>query len=312
MSFEEIIEQNRQNFVRFNDAKFSRFQQLFANQNIKRAINAVPILLSVNDPKLPGYVEGQPPLGIYNFTGDEETIKYLTTRYHVPQIYIRKQDPFILMLAVMGSLGTIAYTRDSDFDYWVCIDSRKAQPGGLQLLHRKIEAIQNWVKQEAKVDIHLFLNDIENIKRNIYAEDEDEAFGSTVGATLKDEFFRSSIIIAGKIPFWWVLPRVDDVAYQKLYAQITDEQREKVFLDLGNLFEITKEDFLGAALFQLIKALGNPFKSILKIGVLEKYLFESDKTILLSHKIKTKISKGEIDLGILDSYVLMFEEVYTY
>ena len=137
MSFEQIIEQNRLNFVRFNETKLNRFQQLFANQTIKRAINAIPILLSVNDPRLPGYVDGQPPIGIHNFRGDEETLKYLSTRYHVTQIHIRTQNPFIEMLAVMGSVGTIAYTRDSDFDFWVCINSTKAQPGGLPLLQRR-------------------------------------------------------------------------------------------------------------------------------------------------------------------------------
>ena len=129
---------------------------------------------------------------------------------------------------------------------------------------------------------------------------------------LKDEFFRSSIIIAGKIPFWWVLPRfVRDNEYEKLYHEIPEQQRG-LFIDLGNLYEISKDDFLGAALFQIIKSLGNPFKSIIKIGVLEKYLFGPDDSPLLSQKVKSFIQRGDFDNKILDSYILMFEEVYDY
>jgi adenylate cyclase class 1 len=90
------------------------------------------------------------------------------------------------------------------------------------------------------------------------------------------------------------------------------EIRDTQYIDLGNLYSITKEDFLGAALFQLIKALGNPVKSIIKIGVLEKYLFGKDGSYLLSQKIKLAIHRGDLDNRILDSYILMFEEVYEY
>jgi len=139
-----------------------------------------------------------------------------------------------------------------------------------------------------------------------------EAFGSTVGAVLKDEFFRSSIIIAGKIPFWWVMPHfVKDGEYDGFYARLPEDMKEHDFIDLGNLYEISKEDFLGSALFQIIKSLGNPFKSIIKIGVLEKYLFGEGYS-LLSQKIKMNILRGSLDDTMLDSYLFMFREVYDY
>ncbi|MCL2156189.1 MAG: class I adenylate cyclase, partial [Leptospirales bacterium] len=158
-----------------------------------------------------------------------------------------------------------------------------------------------------------FINDVYNLKMNIFAEDADEGFGSTTGAVLKDEFFRSSIIIAGKVPFWWVVPKfVTDDEYDRVFNSIPEEIREKKFIDIGNLFKISKEDFMGAALFQLIKAFGNPFKSILKIGILESYLFSNENTLLLSQKVKTAIIRDDISPIILDSYLLMFNEVYNY
>jgi len=134
-----------------------------------------------------------------------------------------------------------------------------------------------------------------------------------VGAVLKDEFFRSSIIVAGKIPFWWAVPKfVTDDEYDKIFNHIPEEEREEKYVDIGNLYKISKEDFLGAALFQLIKAIGNPFKSILKIGILERYLFSDEDTLLLSQRVKTAVIRDEITATILDSYLLMYNEVYKY
>ncbi len=312
MTFTEKIEKNHKNFLIFNKTKYEKFQSLIPNNNIRRIVNSIPFLLCVNDKKIPGYVEGPSPLGIYGYTPDKDTVKYIESRFHRPGLNLENPAPIVQMLALLGSVATIAYTRDSDFDYWVCIDRKNYSPEELAAFEAKVTAIQNWAMKEINIEVHLFINDIDNIHRNIYAEDDDEAFGSTIGATLKDEFYRSSVIIAGKTPFWWVVPRINDDDYLKLFEQLPQELRETKFVDLGNLYSITKEDFLGAALFQLIKALGNPFKSILKIGILEKYLFDSGMTHLLCHKLKTAVHKGIFDDRTIDSYIILFEEVYDY
>ena len=312
MTFLDTIEKNRQSFLTFNRKKFERFQAFLASPDAKKVINAVPFLLSLNNPKLPGYIDGDVLIGIANYMPDTETIKFIETKFHVTNLAIIPENNFIEMLAVMGSLGTIAYTKKSDCDYWCCVQKQNATKEQLENLQKKIDAIQNWVMKEADIEIHLFLNDIDSLKKNIYAEDDDEAFGSTIGATLKDEFYRSSIIIAGKTPFWWVAPHVENEEYEALYNQLPEDIKQSHYINLGNMFAIPKEDFIGAALFQLIKSLGNPFKSILKIGVLEKYLFGPPIPHLLCHKIKENIHKGEFYDEILDSYILMFEEVYEY
>jgi adenylate cyclase class 1 len=283
------------------------------NPNFKKTINSIPLFLSLNDKRVPGFVDGDTPHGVISYEPDEETKKYVQTRFHLNSLKINNETPCVEMIAVMGSVGTIAYTKKSDFDYWVCIDRALMSRESQDRFNRKVEAVQKWVSDDLKTEVHLFVNDIENIKRNVFAEDDDEAFGSTTGAVLKDEFFRSSIIVAGKIPFWWVIPKfISDSEYNRLFSKLPEEYRQEWFADLGNLFEISREDFLGAALFQLIKSLGNPFKSIIKIGVLEKYLFGPDDSPLLSQKIKLNILRDKMDNKIIDSYVLMFEEVYEY
>ena len=62
----------------------------------------------------------------------------------------------------------------------------------------------------------------------------------------------------------------------------------------------------------MVKSLGNPFKSILKLGVLNKYLFDNANAPLLSQKIKYLIQQGNFSNTILDSYLMMFTEVSDY
>src|SRR4030042_5342829 len=260
MSILDDIHKNRESFLQFNDAEEKRFQHLIGNPNVRLVVNAIPILLSVNNKRLPGYIDGDVPCGIFNFRSEVDAKKYLQGRFYVKDLGLRDTNPFIEMMAVMGSVGTIAYSRDSDFDYWVCIDKRGVSPEKLNNFTGKMDAVQDWAMAEMNIEVHIFINDIGDIKNNIFAESNEEAFGSTLGAGLKEEFFRSSVIIAGKIPFWWVVPRfIRDSDYEKLYNELPEEIKEKDFVDMGNLFEISKADFLGAALFQIIKSLGNPF-----------------------------------------------------
>lgn len=313
MELLESIKENREKFLKFNEIKYKRFQELITNLNTRRILNSIPLLLCVNHKKLPGYVEGDVPLGIAHYVVDEDIRKFLRGKFPTIKIEVYEGKPFIEMLAIMGSVGTIAYNKKSDFDYWVCIRSSEATSEQLENFGKKVEAIQKWASSEIKLPVHIFINDIKNVKENIFAEDEEEAFGATVGAVLKDEFFRSSIIISGKIPFWWVVPEsVPNAEYEKLIASMPEEDFNEYFIDLGNLHEISQEDFLGAALFQIIKSLGNPFKSIIKMGVLEKYLTVTSDSPLLSQNVKANMLKGNLDNTILDGYLIMFKEVYDY
>ncbi len=313
MEFLKKIEENHGKFSKFNNIKYTRFQQLLPNATVCRIINMLPYLLCVNSRKLPGYVDGDVPLGVVNFTLDEDTRRFIRSKFTGAPIEENPEGDFVKMIAVMGSVGTVAYNKKSDLDYWVCIHRNTVNNEQYNLFCRKVVAIQEWASDELEVPVHLFVNDIEHVKKNLFAEDEEEAFGTTVGAVLKDEFFRSSILIAGKIPFWWVIPNyVTDGEYEQFYQKIPDDMKRSLYVDLGNLHEISREDFLGAALFQIIKSLGNPFKSIIKIGVLEKYLFGETDSPLLSQKVKMHMLQDQLDNTIVDSYLLMFEEVYKY
>ena len=82
MSFLETIEKNRTNFLKFNSIKFERFQQHLSNSNTKKIINAIPLLLCVNEKKVPGYIEGPVPVGISGYEPDAESLRFIESRFH--------------------------------------------------------------------------------------------------------------------------------------------------------------------------------------------------------------------------------------
>lgn len=314
MDLEINIEENKEKFLNFNRIKFHRFQQFVSSTNTRRVINAIPFLLSVNHKKLPGFIEEQPVYGVYNYVPEDETKRFIRSKFPAVKLdNINDTEPFVEMLAVMGSIGTIAYNKKSDFDYWICVNRKKISAEQFAGFKKKADTVQKWAASEIKLPVHMYVNDIDLVQQNIFAEDDEEALGSTVGSVLKDEFLRSSIIICGKIPFWWVIPQpVPDDEYNRIKNSIPADVFEKDFIDLGNLYKISRGEFLGAALFQIIKSLGNPFKSIIKLGVLEKYLSGDEDAALMSQKVKSNVLKGNFENEILDSYLMMFKEVYDY
>jgi adenylate cyclase class 1 len=143
MNLLSIIEENYNLFLKFNQMKTERFQQLFFNANIKRVINLIPALLSMNNKKIPGYVDGNCPYGIFEYKPDAETAKYIKAKFGVEFVPPGRKG-FIEMFAVMGSIGTIAYNRKSDFDYWACIDKTKTDSDGFSLFFFFFENVQKW------------------------------------------------------------------------------------------------------------------------------------------------------------------------
>lgn len=112
MKINTVIEENYNSFLKFNNMKVERFQQLFASTNIKRVINSIPAILSMNDKKVPGYIDEKCPFGIAGYTPDAEVARYIKGRF-ATDFVPSKGNMFVEMLAVMGSVGTIAYNKRS-------------------------------------------------------------------------------------------------------------------------------------------------------------------------------------------------------
>ncbi len=311
----EMICSNRQDYLMFNRFKIDRTMNTLSK--IDRQIFLVlPRLLHVHQEGLPGYFEGDPPCGIHNFELNKEA--QIAAEKLFPDIIIRrnpKLNPVIHTALLMGSLGSIAQTKKSDLDYTLLVNKSDFTEESMKLFQKKLNLIETWTWDNYNLESHFFINDYEEVKNNIFGESDSESTGSALAKLLKEEMYRTMIIVTGKIPFWLVAPvDCDDNKYDGLYKKLSSGQtllKKEEFIDMGNVDDISQGEFFGGSIWALIKSFKSPFKTLMKMGVLEEYMFGDTKSNLLCHQVKGKYFDGTAYLDI-DPYLGMFERVQKF
>jgi len=221
----------------------------------------------------------------------------------------------IRSISLIGSMGSIAQGPKSDFDYWICVDKASYDAQAAASFEEKLRAIEAWAQEYGGAEVHCFMLSLEDIQADRFGEVDAERSGSAQAKLLKEEFYRSMTLIAGQTPCWWVMPpRIDDDEYRR-YLDII--QRSEVInrhdlVDMGNVHDIGPGEFYGAAIWQINKVIGSPFKSILKLALLEEYLFASKQEDLLCHELKERLLTQDEEAALLDPYMLMFERASAF
>jgi len=115
--------------------------------------------------------------------------------------------------------------------------------------------------------------DVEETRRNRFATGTaGESAGSALKLLLKDELFRTHILVAGKMPLWWLLPPgLSPAEYEREAHRLlaTVPGLADNCIDIGTIGDIPQDEIFGACLWQFNKALASPFKSVIKLAYLE-------------------------------------------
>ncbi len=306
---------NRQLFIRYNRFKLDRINEILAFRD-RRVFTIIPRLLHSNQEGLPGYIEGNVPQGISNYVLTPEIL--FTAEELFPGVIIRRNvefKPFIETVLLMGSIGSIAHTQKSDLDYTLLVHKENVSKEQLDLFGKKLRLIEEWVWENHRLEIHFFVNDIDEVKANIFGESDSESTGSALAKLLKEEMYRSLVIIAGKMPFWWIMPlETSDKQYDEACNMIRSHRtllNPDDFVDIGNVEDISQGEFFGGSIWALIKSFKSPFKTLIKMGLLEEYMFRETRFHLLCHDIKKKVFSQE-SFEDIDPYLTLFlrSEVY--
>jgi adenylate cyclase class 1 len=293
----------------------------------------VPFLLHSNYPSLPGFVDSPKcPYGIHKFDPEQIVSPTLFKRYfptssafknNTPSPYTAQ--PCIYSLNTIGSIGTIAQTEKSDCDYWVSIRHDELDPKGLSMLEQKCDAIEEWALKRG-TEIHFFLMDIDQTRENLIdSKAEKESAGSALKLLLKDELFRTHILVAGKMLLWWLTPPgLTEEGYRDFIKKLVanNEINPDNFIDLGYIADLPKEEIFGASLWQMNKALDSPFKSVIKFAYLEQLYRDKRQALpLFSDKVKclvtfpehlTQKEQEELELTNVDPYLLLAREIVAF
>jgi adenylate cyclase class 1 len=302
----------KRRFVALNSDRLRRVQDsLEPRQRV--FIQLLPLLFHINHPMLPGYLSNKIPCGISDYSPGKRCIQ--TARKLAKSFSYRRraqQRHSIHALYLMGSTGTVAYSKSSDFDIWIC--HRPGLPNGeVKALREKAEGVQSWAGSLG-LEVHFFLMDDVSFRGHEHQRLSNENAGSSQHHLLLDEFYRTGLLVAGRFPVWWLVPPVYEQNYHEYVEKLIVNRFVKPtdIVDFGSLSHLPSEEFFGATLWQLYKAVDSPYKSILKILLMEAYANQYPNIEILAMRFKKAVHNGDVQLDELDPYVMMCNTVEEY
>ena len=299
-------------FLELNKARLERTLELMPTKQ-RPLIQLLPLLFHVNNDLMPGGDTETTPSGIFNYQPDEETLKGARKLWRAYQYKNTPRYSYdIEAIFYMGSCGTIAFNANSDFDVWICYrDNLTAKD--LQDLQSKATAIEQWYDSH-NIEIHFFLMNAAAFRNGQVSKLSAESSGTAQYSLLLDEFYRTSIWIAGKKPLWWEISVEEEKVYEKSKQELAKKELIDLseHIDFGGLPNIPISEFFGAAVWQIYKGIDSPYKSILKITLMEAYAESYPLIVPLSTNFKQQIHEGKTDPLELDAYLLMLKRIDNY
>lgn len=306
------IQAIKNRFKRLNLLREQRVQE-FLQPRQQVFLDLLPLLFHGNFPMLPGFVSSTTPAGIHEYNPSVPTLntaKQLAKNFN----YSRAASHIspIEGIFLMGSVGSIAFSKTSDMDIWLCHLSELSFDA-ITELQKKATSIEEWAATLG-LEVHFFLMDSRQFLSGENTPISTESSGQTQHYLLLEEFYRTAIYIAGKSPAWWLVPPHEESNYT-IYIKHLIANRfvpEHEVIDFGGFDAVPAEEFTSATLWHLYKALHSPHKSLLKLLLMECYASEYPNTGWLCQDIKTAVYQGNYMSADLDPYLLIYQKVEKY
>ena len=299
----------KQRFLDINDARLKRIDaDLRVSQ--RDFLRLLPLLFHVNHPLLPGYISKETPMGLPGYVPDQDTLhlaQKISRSFEFKKKAYREFN--VEAIYLMGSSGTIAYNDKSDFDIWIC-HSESLKENLVEELQDKTQAIQNWA-QDLGVEANIYLVNPKKLRQGELGFLTNENSGSALDSLLLEEFYRTSVLLHGRYPLWWLVPPENEHEYDEYVNDLKEKRfiHSKDHIDFGGLRSIEANEFYGATLWLLYKGISSPYKSILKILLMQAYASEFPHVDMLGMNFKSSVYKDENNLDLLDPSIMMLNKV---
>lgn len=306
------IREAEQRFLTVTQARLERLNQGLQPKQ-QQALSLIPFLFHTHYDGLPGFQKNDAmPTGIAQYFPDAALLRLAQTvfRQKIPQRMPLTQ-PKLYALYLMGSSGTIGQSSSSDLDIWVCY-SPDLNAREIRDLTAKAEAISQWAAG-FNLEVHFFLMNSRHFSGSAQQSLTGENCGSTQHVLLLDEFYRTAQPLAGPIPAWWLVPNHNESDYQATWHALQEATSGLQYTpDFGAIDRIDAGEFIGAGMWQLYKAIDAPYKSVLKLLVLEMYAHDYPKVCSLAHRFKQEVYQMHLSLDDLDPYVMLYRAIEQY
>jgi len=302
----------KRRFIALNRDRVDRINQSLRWRQ-RDFLKLLPLLFHINDESLPGFISKETPAGISNYKPLKVSIdaaKRINKKFTHSKRALSRYDIYSIFLT--GSSGTIAHTDQSDFDIWLCHRSDMDQEE-IDLLEEKANAISKWCAS-LELEVHFFLMSQERFRSHEPGTMNSEHSGTAQHHLLLEEFYRTGIYLVGRYPLWWLVPPEHEHDYDNYVKQLIHKKQIRDFevIDFGGLNNIPAEEFFGASLWQIYKGIDSPYKSVLKILLMESYANEYPNIELLCLRLKKLIYNNVTDLVEIDPYLMMCHKVEEY
>ncbi len=299
-------------FKLFNHSRLLRVRD-FLQSRQHDFLHLLPLLFHQNHPLLPGFVSLETPAGIPDYVPNKQAIdaaKQFSKGFEYKRKALRKYPIYGIFL--MGSVGSMAFSKDSDIDIWLC-HQPDLSLAELEELRQKAVLIEQWAAT-LKLEVHFFLVNSEQFKKGENTPISSESSGETQHYLLLEEFYRTSIYIAGRVPIWWLVPPHQENNYAFYVSHLLENRFvfENEVLDFGGLQHMPISEFVSATLWHIYKSLSSPHKALLKLFLMESYAAEFPEPQWLCAKMKQAIYRGEFSVDTLDPYLLIYDKVDEY
>ncbi len=307
------LEQSRFVLQSLEGANRIRLQQLFKAITPDQCtfLKLLPLIIHSQKAHFPFLDHEERPCGLYGYQMDQDIQKLAQACYPTFN-YTPHQHQDFDALYLMGSTGTIAYSQHSDFDIWLCYKRAFTSKELKQINHKCVQ-----IEKEAMrfgLEMHIFLVHIDSFREGQLPVLSNESSGSTQHHLLKDEFYRTLILLTGKHPLWWHVPVNEEKNYSSYCSDLikSDQSISESTLDFGKIDSIPAKEYFGGSIWQLSKAIDSPYKSFIKLMLIEYYISQYPDAELLCHKYKTAIMLKTPTLESIDPYKMMVETIIEY
>lgn len=296
-------------FLQLNQARLDAARKLMGPRQ-QVVLDVLPVLLHINHPRLPGFIDYAVPSGVRHFSPSEQQVASAQTIARSIQLPRGNQTVGrITGLYLMGSMGSLAQARTSDLDIWVCLDE-SLSPEEIAALQQKCSLLERWAQSQA-CEVHFFLMNLAEFRLGQMQSSQGEDCGTTQHLLLLDEFYRSAIWLAGGQPRWWLIPSEWEAKSDELWQSMVDHYhvRDEQWLNFGAIADIPPAEFVGAGLWQLHKGLSDPYKSLLKLLLTRHYASQYPKSRPLCWDLKNQVHQGMADAQSNDAYLLLLKRI---
>ncbi len=317
---EKRISHLKSSFAHYNMVRMREALRYLSAAKLELFVK-IPFLIHINLPGFPGFVESETPAhGIYNF---EQSGFYKEALKHnmLPERTLSRCNPVtpcVQGFYHMGSLGTFTQSAGSDFDYWVIIDKTSFSQLAYYNLEKKLNQILKFSRETYDQEVTFFIMDQTDLQQDCYARFDESETLAAPKIFLKEEFYRTFLMIAGKIPFWTLVPGSDDLkTYNALVKNLSSlpplKPISQDFIDLGYVEKPGNQEIIKGLLWHICKSRFDPVKALIKASMIFSHGFDTpEPSQLLCNQIKAGYAQAGIDDYGSDPYKLLFDLIIKF